>query len=201
MQNSKNVGTSVKNVRSMTRIIKHFSNNPPIKLLEGSGAVKLLTYDNKKTENDAIGIIITKHKNKRLKEYLGDIIVGAYKKDDPQLQSIWGIDTSRLNFALKQTEWTSDKNGINLTKLIITPLLNKVEEMIRKYTENKIKINNISSIDDLSTNILSCEEIKSAICTKKLHKKILQYITPHFEFNSDVINSIHKKNNSTSDSE
>ena len=194
MQNSKNVDTSNKNVRSMTRIIKHFNNNPPIKLLESSGAVKLLTYDNKKTENDAINIIITKHKNKILKEYLGDIIIGAYKKEDPQLQSIWGIDTSRFNFALKQTEWTSDKNGINLTKLIITPLLNKVQEMIHEYTKNKIKCNNISEIDDLRTNILSCEEIKSAIGKKKLHKKILQYITPHFEFTSNIINSISKKN-------
>ncbi len=199
MQNSKNVGTSVKNVRSMTRIIKHFNNNPPIKLLEGSGAVKLLTYDNKKTENDAIDIIINKHKNKILIEYLGDIIIGAYKKDDPKLQSIWGIDTSRLNFALKQTEWTSDKKGINFTKLIISPLLKKVEEMIHEYTGNKIKGDNISAINDLGTNILSCEEIKVAISKKILHKKILQYITPHFEFTQHIINSISiKKNDSDS---
>ena len=176
-----------KSMRGMTRIIKNFKNNPPMKQLEGPAAIKLLTYDNKKSEIDVVNTLVIKHRNKILKEYFGDIIINAYKKDDPELQSVWGIDTSRLIFTIKQEDWIRDKKGVTLTQLIITPLLTKADEMINNYIVKKANLNVSNGIDELSNNYLMCHEIKAEISKKTLHKKILQYITPFLEFNSNVI--------------
>jgi len=176
-----------KSMRGMTRIIKNFKNNPPMKQLEGPAAIKLLTYDNKKSEIDVVNTLVIKHRNKILKEYFGDIIISAYKKDDPELQSVWGIDTSRLIFTIKQEDWVRDKKGVTLTQLIISPLLTKADEMINNYITKKANLNMPNGINELSNNYLMCHEIKAEISKKTLHKKILQYITPFLEFNSNVI--------------
>lgn len=176
-----------KSMRGMTRIIKNFKNNPPMKQLEGPAAIKLLTYDNKKSEIDVVNTLVIKHRNKILKEYFGDIIISAYKKDDPELQSVWGIDTSRLIFTIKQEDWIRDKKGVTLTQLIISPLLTKADEMINNYILKKANLNAPNGINELSNNYLMCHEIKAEISKKTLHKKILQYITPFLEFNSNVI--------------
>jgi hypothetical protein len=176
-----------KSMRGMTRIIRNFKNSPPMKQLEGPAAIKLLTYDNKKSENDVVNTLVIKHRNKILKEYFGDIIINAYKKDDPELQSVWGIDTSRLIFTIKQEDWIRDKKGVTLTQLIIAPLLTKADEMINNYITKKANLDVPNGINELSNNYLICHEIKSEISKKTLHKKILQYITPSLEFNSNVI--------------
>ena len=194
LQNSK---TAKQSVRGITYAMRHYKSAPDVKLLEGKEAIKLLTYDNKKSPTDTVDIIIKRHRNKKLKEHLGDILIDAYKKDDPKLQSFWGVDTSRLHFILKKTEWTSDKSGINLTKLLIDPFLNKVDEMIRKYLKDGCKnmIDSYSTTtDNFPTNVLLCNEILVDISKKTLHKKILKYISPHFELTSCGVNDKQTKN-------
>ena len=189
--------TAVKTIkgisRGMSQIINNFQNNPPMKQLEGPAVIKLLTYDNKKTENDVVNIMVAKHRNKLLKEYFGNLIIGDYKKDNPELQSVWGIDTSRVIFTIKQKNWVRDKKGVMLIKLIIDPILTKADEMINNYIAKKSNINNPNGADELSRNLLTCHEIKAEISKKKLHQKIIQYITPHFDFNKSIIDSIPKK--------
>ena len=196
LQNSK---TAKQSVRGITYAMRHYKTAPEVKLLEGKEAMKLLTYDNKKSLTDTVNIILTRHKNKKLKEYLGDILIDAYKKDDPKLQSFWGVDTSRLHFILKKTEWTNDKSGLNLTELLIAPFLKKVDEMIHKYMETgyeNMKNDDSSVINSFPVNVLFCNEILVSISKKKLHRSILKYISPHFELSlCDDKNEYFKLNN------
>jgi hypothetical protein len=199
LQNSKAVKQSV---RGITYAMRHYKTAPDVKLLEGNEAIKLLTYDNKKSLADTVDIIIIRHKNKKLKEYLGDILIDAYKKDDPKLQSFWGVDTSRLHFILKRTEWTTDKNGINLTKLLITPFLKKVGEMIHEYMKagyeymkNNNSSDNYSMTSSFPVNVLFCNEILANISKKKLHRSILKYISPHFDLSLCDDKKKHTKKN------
>jgi len=210
MQNSK---TAAGSVRTMTYAMRHLKNAPEMKLLEGNEAIKLLTYDNKKSPHDAIETIIRKHKNKLLDKHLGNIIVNAYKKDDPELQSFWGVDTSRLHFILKQGQWVSDKSGTKLNELIIDPFLCKVDDMIREYISertkseyNKDKKYTPSSLGNFPANFVYCNEILIDISKNKLHKKILQNISPHFELTTKdidtvIANKIKNKHNDDTDTE
>ena len=194
MQNSKNVE---KSMRGMTKALKYLRDAPRMKLLEGKQAIKLLTYDNKKTPNDAVEIFITRHKNKGLKEYLANIIINEYKKDDPQSQSLWGVDTTRFHFIVKQKEWTSDKGGTKLTELIINPFLAHVEKMIREYMKDKTTNCDPLILDDFSKKIILCMEILADITKRKMHKHILHHIISHFELTSEIIDTL--KNNSHND--
>jgi hypothetical protein len=203
MQNSK---TAAGSVRTMTYAMRHLKNAPDMKLLEGNEAIKLLTYDNKKSPNDTIETIIKKYKNKLLDKHFGDIIINAYKKDDPELQSFWGVDTSRLHFILKQNQWVSDKSGTRLTELVIDPFLCKVDEMIRAYISertqneyNKGKKYTPSTLGDFPTNFVYCNEILMDISKKKLHKRLLQHISPHFELTPNAINTISAKKRNVCD--
>jgi hypothetical protein len=211
IQNSK---TAEKSIRGITYAMKHLNNAHQLKLLEGKEAVKLLTYDNKKTTYDTVETIIIKHKNRLLDKHLGDILVGAYKKEDPEIQSVWGVDTNRLHFILKREEWTSDDCGLKLTNFVIDPFLKSVEKMIRNYCTNyqpnnketSEYENNKSSYDTFVKKWKFCEEILIDISKGKLHKQILKYISPRLKLTSDVIfkksnKKKHSGNESMSDSD
>jgi len=196
LQNSKTAG---KSVRGITYAMKHLNNAHQLKLLENKEAVKLLTYDNKKSQNDTVETIIIKYKNKLLYQYLGDILVKAYKTDDPEIQSVWGVDSARLHFILKQKEWTSDNCGIKLTEIIINPLLKSVDKMIKKYCETNKPTNKTDGEIDYETNEANkslldkftrkwgiCQELLLDISKNKLHKQILKYISSRLKLTYDV---------------
>jgi hypothetical protein len=106
-------------------------------------------YDskNKKRTNYSLEeIILFYFERNTLPEILGKAIVEEYKKDDPEDQSMWASDVSRLSFIVKsamgktkskKSKWISDKNGIHFAELIIRPMFeiikNKMKEYIKKY--------------------------------------------------------------------
>ena len=211
MENSK---TANKSLRGITYAMKHLKNAQQLKMLKGEDAVKLLTYDNKKSKSDTVEMIIIKYKNGLLDKHLGDILVKAYKKNDPQFQSVWGVDVTRFHFILKQKEWTSDNCGIKLTELIIDPFLESVEKMVLNYCESENKNNrdisdsdsvdsyyNGEKIDEKSTfdkytkKWGFCQNILIDISKCKLHKQILKYITPHLKLTQCDVSDKAQKNN------
>ncbi len=156
-------------------------------------------------KNDTVEIIIIKYKNGLLEKHLGDILIKAYKKDDPLIQSIWGVDTTRLHFILKKEEWTSDNCGIKLTEFVIDPFLESVKKMIDKYCDDNQpnREDNKSAFDNFTKKWKFCQEILVDISKKKLHKQILKYINPHLKLTPDdiKIKSHNKKKNSDTESE
>lgn len=202
LQNSENAG---KSIRGITYAMKHLNNAQQLKLLKKNEAVKLLTYDNNKSKNDTVEIIIVKHRNKLLDKYLGDILVRAYKKDDPEIQSIWNVDTTRLHFILKEKEWTSDNCGIKLTNFVIDPFLKSMETMIHEYcrlhNDERMNFNryvetnigdNICTDTNLEFEMFTqkwgfCQEILIDISKKKLHKQILKHISSRLKLSLDTI--------------
>jgi len=160
--------------KDFTCIKKHFSNNPRLKQLRELSAIELLTCDNKITETDIVHIIMHKYRTKMLIKYFGDLIIKKYKNIDQNLQSIWCIDTVKFIFAIKQEDWICDAECINLTKLIITPILDKVENMM---------FDQLASNDNYTDSDCElCDEIITKMINKKTHKKIIQYIAPKFKF-------------------
>ena len=117
---------------TMSYVTKHLSNAPPITQLEGKNINILLCSDkfisdcdSKNNKKNVIEQEIIYNFNKKtLDRYLGDLIIKEYKKDNPEDQSLWSSDISRLTFFIRESigksnSWMKDKKGINLTKLII----------------------------------------------------------------------------------
>lgn len=181
-----------KSINMMSHAIKHFANAPPMKKLEGKHAMKLLSFDNK-SKYSIEDIIIYHHHAGTLQNYFGDMLVKEYKTKNPDTQSIWTTDTSRLCFIIKQIiketgddKWMTDRSGITLTKLIIFPLLAKVKDIMTVYIKTigtnaiaNCEINN--TINDMK-NICYAQEIMLSITKQELDKNILKYIAPHFGF-------------------
>ena len=85
----------------------------------------------------------------------------------------------------KTNEWTRDKGGIKITKMVIDPLLDDVkrlnEEQInmsnKKISKGDIDINKQQPILD---KMIQLNEINTKIKNDTLAKEINKYIAPHF---------------------
>jgi len=83
--------------------------------------------------------------SKGFTNYITNIVVKAYKKDDPAEQTFWASDVSRLIYIVRSTidqkdEWVYDKKGVIIKESIIDPLLDEVYNIIikyKKYMEDK----------------------------------------------------------------
>ena len=110
-----------------------------------------------------------------------------------------------MTFILKQAvkntnseKWIVDKNGVDLTKLIIEPLIEKVIEILKDFInechqeikdgnlDNELEINVINTLESME----KANSIIMAIKLKKLGTEILKYIAPYFDLKIDQIDSI-----------
>lgn len=198
--NNLNAKNTNKSLSMMSYAMKHFPNAPEMKLLEGPEAIKLLTYENK-GKYSIEDIILFHFSAGTLNKFLGNVLIREFKKKAPEDQSLWSTDTSRLGFILKQivsgsgsNRWVADKSGIELTKLIITPLLKKVREMMNEYIAtiltdvNNDRKNDIYDPEKSSRVFEQMQEANmliSEIMKSDLDKDILKYISPYFGFDDN----------------
>jgi hypothetical protein len=78
------------------------------------------------------------YERKEFANYICNIVVKAYKKDDPAEQTFWASDVSRLIYIVRSTlnqkdEWIYDKKGVIIKESIVDPLLDEVYNIITKY--------------------------------------------------------------------
>ncbi len=141
----------------------HFKNAPSLKLLHGSELTKILQ------SRDAellIKKVIDQYNHKTLHKFIGDLIINKYIKNDKCTQSIWCSDVSRLSFIVRiitkncDNVWISDVQGIKVIKLIITPIITKIESLIY--------------------NVEGADEILIDIKLKKFNTPILKHIASSF---------------------
>jgi len=183
-----------KSVSTTSYVVKHFNKAPPIKKLENKKAIKLLEYNVPKNYTSG-DVIIFKHKHHILHKYLGDIIIDEYKTAKPEDQSFWNSDSVRLSFIVREVlksgddEWITDKSGIKLTNLIISPMLDSVKEVMKEYVDTQIKLINDREDDtELTTNMAVATDVIFNVNKSILHDAILKYIAPHFDL---AINKFH----------
>lgn len=169
--------TTRKSVSAMKYVVLNYGKAPPIEKLNDKKAIKLLEYDGP-IKMSAEEMMIHKFRYDLLHEYLGMIIIDEYKNsENPEYQSLWSSDITRLSFVIVQkiskekNEWISDKSGVKIMDLIITPLLSNAKKILNEYTkkcaEMNIKINkklnkgkqlkykymsNVSNASDYSSN-------------------------------------------------
>jgi len=188
-----NAKSTKKSMNMMSHAMKHWSNAPPIKQLEGNEAMKLITFENK-SKHPIEEVVIHQFNSGTLYRFLGNVLIKEFKKEDEVDQSLWTTDSARLCFIIKQIvgdeggdRWIADKSGIEITKLLISPLVNRVIEMMNDYSKKCAK--EVSDAKDNEKSKISMERMHDAgslirgIVKNDLRKKILQYIAPYFNIN------------------
>lgn len=202
-----NSGIAKKSMNIMTYALNNFDDAPPLKKLEGNinKILKSLTHDDngkKKTEKTIEEIIIYNHEQGLLANILGKIIIKEYKKDDPKKQSTWASDVARLSFIVKDTikdkiddtemsTWVKDKKGLYFIRLVIDPLIKKINDMIEKFItilgkEISAKTNGDTTKDELDNvqNLVrlmdKARRVTLTIKKDTIQYDILRFIAPHF---------------------
>lgn len=186
-----NAGAVVKtSVSALSFVAENYNKAPVLKQL------KTYTYleeaDNDDDNFDLTRMLFNQHRDKTIIKYLGDIIVAAYKKDNPAKQAIWSSDTVRLTYVIrelinKKPDWTVDKKGVKTTKYIIEPFLEYIREVMDQFLESNMLIDHLDDsdwvmkrrMDDISTAREICFLIKNKTFTDEL----LKYIAPYFYLN------------------
>ena len=185
-----NTDLASKSVSTTSYVVKHFDKAPPIKKLGNKKAIKLLEYNVPKNYTPG-DMIIFNQKSDMLDKYLGNIIVDEYKTENPEDQSFWNSDSVRLSFVVREVlksgddEWITDKSGIKLTTLIITPMLDTVKDIMKEYVKKHSVILGEDDYEnpDIVGNLTSANDIITNINKNTLHTEILRYIAPHFNLN------------------
>ena len=215
--NLNNSETLKKSISTVNYIMKNYDDAPPVKLLEGDHLEGFIEYKGN-TEKSIEEVLIHHYEKKKLAQLLGDLIIKEYKKTDPKQQSVWSSDVARLTFIIKQaikgtdrrSRWIVDKHGIDLTKLIVNPVVEKVIEILREYVQTESEyVQNIHVIDfeiefTVKEKLKLMERANEVIMNIKLRKisdEILRYIAPHFGLKINDDKSIIIQNDSASDSE
>lgn len=191
--NNTNIFNDNKTINVFTYVSSNYLDVEPLKPLEQKQLKKMLTIDSKKNGGHCFCDFVVFHYEKHLlHEYLGDIIIDAYLKKDPEEQQFWSSDVARLSFIVRRVLdqddqiWLTDKKGTYIEKTIISPLLDELKLIMQNYKNKcieKMETLEVSSKDiEKYTNagfILS--KVNLDIDLKQLHPKILTYITPHFQ--------------------
>jgi hypothetical protein len=187
-----NAGQMVnKTMNMLTYAMQNFKETPQLELLDSNTAKKLLKYEandgkmkDKIDDNKVAEYIAKVSEAKILPKHLGNTLVCHYKKDDPNHQSLWATDVSRMKFITKTNNgWIKDNNSDMINKNIISPLLKEVTSVMDKYCKEKSgKIDKMSALEeskyaDVVTQSLN---IKCDIRSEKLNKAIIKYMIPYF---------------------
>ena len=185
--------TSLKSLSTIKYISKHLTLAPPLKY-EKQEIAGLLEYSSSK-KYKPVDYVIYNYTLKKLPEWVGNIIIKVYKKENPFDQNIWVTDNSRFSYVIfdviedasgKKSEWITDKSGTKITERIIAPTLELLQEMLELYLEETRDIHlkyddmEMEEISRHSNNKQKAFDIVKEIKDEFLHKDVLKFITPFF---------------------
>ena len=137
--------------------------------------------------------------SKGFTNYITNIVVKAYKKDDPAEQTFWASDVSRLIYIVRSTidkknEWVYDKKGVIIKESIIDPLLDEVYKIIikyKKYMENRYLHSVIKEESDYYMKKLSILKIADKLIDdfrnrQAVKNQIIRVLAPKFFLDRDA---------------
>ena len=191
-------GMIKKSMNTLSYLLLNYKNAPHIKELPDYSIIC-------KNISDLVKNLTYYHDKNTLDKYIGDFIIRHYKREEPELQSVWSSDTDRLNYFIcelikeqktgkkntdlgSKTQWVLDKKGIKMSKYIIKPLLEYIHSMNSNYINQKNEeiIDNDTNVDKILKEMQILASINADIKNNKLSTGINKYIAPHFYFDKNL---------------
>ena len=200
-----------KSLSKMTQITNNYPNAEPLKLLsyddymDHVDMTHIPMRPHMDDEQQFVEAILSAHRNGGAEGFLSEALIDLYKTDDPNNQSVWCTDTSRLRYVVmmetgENQQWTGDKGGVITRKTIIDPLIKKVKELLIKYDSHYyvreytkwLKLKYPKNKSKHTPDMLYMEryiryqynanKLLNEIKNNKLQKKMLVYMANHFSF-------------------
>lgn len=175
-------------VNALTYLTANFKKAPAIEKLTTETAKSLLSFEKRLSE-----YLIHHNKKGTMIEYIAGIIIKHIKKEDPENQSVWSSDVSRLTYLIRdlvddEEKWKTDTNGVKFTKYVITPVVDYIINYMEQYLQEIIKkvTNTQYERDENNSNQKDVLSVIIEIKSKGFTKSILGKIAPHVSFKSNV---------------
>jgi hypothetical protein len=152
MQENQKTSTTTldKSVDALTFLMTHRKNAPELKELTHEKAQDMLIR-----ENRLYDYLLRHNEENTLDQYIGEIILKYIKKENPEEQSVWNSDVSRLTYLIRDIvdespTWLRDPNGAMFNSKIIMPVINEITNYLYKclHSKNPDKI----ALDDDSSD-------------------------------------------------
>jgi len=189
-----NTTTNTQNNMSVQSLIISKHSNAPALEMATSDILELQLESDNIDENAEL--ILYYYRRKAIAAFIGDGIVSTYRKENPDDQSLWATDVSRLTMFIKklmngnESVWIPDKKGIKTREYLIDPLLDKVDEIMEAYVKDKhayikMKREIYPKLDDDLEYMNLAAKLSNEIRHKKYHEEILRYIAPRFSYNKE----------------
>jgi len=167
-----------------------YTKTKPLIPLKNNEVIQMLEDVPNTTKYTIIDFIVYYYNKFKLHSFLGDIIVKAYKKEDPEEQQIHVSSVMKLSFIVRQVlnrknVWLKDMNGVHITKCIIDPILTEIKLILQKFIDSFTTIKNmtIEEIEKTGDSKITAFQIIKDITNKTMHEPILRYIAPYFQLN------------------
>ena len=162
-------GMIKKSMNTLSYLLLNYKNAPHIKELSDYSIIC-------KNITELVKNLTYYHDKNKLDKFIGDFIIKQYKREEPELQSIWSSDTDRLNYFIcelikeQKTQWVLDKKGIKMSKYIIKPLLEYIHSMNSNYINQKNEeiIDNDTNVDKILKEMQILASINADIKNNKL---------------------------------
>jgi hypothetical protein len=202
-----------KSMDALTFLVTHRKKAPPLKRLTKESTKELICCDEK-----LLKYVLHQNSAGTLSDYISDIILNYIKKDDPNQQSVWNSDVSRLTYLIRdlvgdEQEWLRDPQGAKFTKYVIEPIITHLKTFLDESLYENIcdssdsddseiteaKENRNSILED--TKMVRIARIHDAIHTiksKKFKRDILEYIGSRVTLHKSS-DGVVKKSKHTSD--
>jgi len=149
----------------------------------------LLKFNSKDAYENSL-FLVNRYKDNTFTMFVGKCIVAACKKEDPDEQSVWATDANRLTMFIKkmmndESKWISDKKGVQTTKYLINPILQRIKEMLIDYNKHLYsQVGKLSQheVDYYNDIMINCRELVHFIEHEKLADEILKYMAPRLTY-------------------
>jgi hypothetical protein len=137
--------------------------------------------------------IVSSHKNDRLVSELTQIIIIHAKKDEPEKQSVWATDTSRVTFVIRELlneipTWMVDKQGIKMVKYTVKPVMIYIRHQLIEYEKSlrKEMCKDETLFIKLCEALCDCMNVISDVDCGKIEKAITEKMVGFFNFDKDM---------------
>jgi hypothetical protein len=198
--NTEILNTTKKTLNTNISVIKYLTdnhkNNPVLNELTDKECKKILleSYDiSSRNRNFKLQrTLLRDFRENVLIRNIITTILSIIKKENPNEQSIYNCDSSRLNYVIKESieNWKEDKSGVNLNKLIIDPIMNTIEILIQEFYEEIMQKSreeyskpkeeqSIELINICINNTVTIMELLQALSVRKFDKIIIRDLAPH----------------------